>query len=156
MEVQRGFPLLKQQYKALIKKNFLVAWRNKMATFLQLCASLFFIFLLFIIQRAIEARFSSSTSYKDVRDPEPLLSPPIPPCEDKNFIAFPCYDFIWSGSQSPKISQIVNGIMANNPGRSIPSSKVYIYTLVVDFFPRLIYWWSHVFFFPSNLCIYTL
>lgn len=95
-----------------------------MATFLQLCASLFFIFLLFIIQRAIEARFSSSTSYKDVRDPEPLLSPPIPPCEDKNFIAFPCYDFIWSGSQSPKISQIVNGIMANNPGRSIPSSKV--------------------------------
>ncbi|XP_015068163.1 ABC transporter A family member 2 [Solanum pennellii] len=124
MEVQRGFPLLKQQYKALIKKNYLVAWRNKMATFLQLFASLFFIFLLFLIQRAIEARFSSSTSYKDVRDPEPLLSPPIPPCEDKNFIAFPCYDFIWSGSQSPKISQIVNGIMANNPGRSIPSSKV--------------------------------
>lgn len=124
MEVQRGFPLLKQQYKALIKKNYLVAWRNKMATFLQLFASLFFIFLLFLIQRAIEARFSSSTSYKDVRDPEPLLSPPIPPCEDKNFITFPCYDFVWSGSQSPKIGQIVNGIMANNPGRSIPSSKV--------------------------------
>ncbi|KAH0691990.1 hypothetical protein KY290_020167 [Solanum tuberosum] len=124
MEVQRGFLLLKQQYKALIKKNYLVAWRNKMATFLQLFASLFFIFLLFIIQRAIEARFSDSTSYKDVRDPEPLVSPPIPPCEDKNFITFPCYDFVWSGSQSPKIGQIVNGIMANNPGRSIPSSKV--------------------------------
>lgn len=125
MEVQRGFPLLKQQYKALLKKNYLVAWRNKMATFLQLFASLFFVFLLFLIQRAIEARFSSSSSYKTVRDPEPLVSPPIPPCEDKNFITFPCYDFVWSGSQSPKIGQIVSGIMANNPGRSIPSSKVY-------------------------------
>ncbi|KAJ8536452.1 hypothetical protein K7X08_034853 [Anisodus acutangulus] len=124
MEVQRGFPLLKQQYKALLKKNYLVAWRNKTATFLQLFASLLFIFLLFIIQRAIEARFSSSSSYKNVRDPEQLVSLPIPPCEDKNFINFPCYDFVWSGSQSPKIGQIVSGIMANNPGRSIPSSKV--------------------------------
>ncbi|MCD7455438.1 ATP-binding cassette sub- A member 2 [Datura stramonium] len=124
MEVQRGFPLLKQQYKALLKKNSLVAWRNKTATFLQLFASFFFIFLLFVIQKAIEARYSSSSSYKNVRDPEPLVSPPIPPCEDKNFIRLPCYDFVWSGSQSPKIGQIVSRIMANNPGRLIPSSKV--------------------------------
>lgn len=128
MEVQRGFPLLKQQYKALLKKNYLVAWRNKTATCLQLVASLFFIFLLFLIQRAIEARFSSSSSYKNVPDPQPLVSPPIPPCEDKNFISLPCYDFVWSGSQSSKIEQIVRGIMANNPGRSIPSSKVCIYS----------------------------
>lgn len=126
MELERGFPLLKQQYKALLKKNFIVAWRNKRATFLQLFSSLFLIFLLFIIQKAIEARFSSSSSYENVRDPQPLVSPPIPPCEQKNFIRLPCYDFVWSGSQSPKIGQIASRIMANNPGRSIPTSKVYI------------------------------
>ncbi|XP_016475518.1 ABC transporter A family member 2 isoform X1 [Nicotiana tabacum] len=124
MELERGFPLLKQQYKALLKKNFIVAWRNKRATFLQLFSSLFLIFLLFIIQKAIEARFSSSSSYENVRDPQPLVSPPIPPCEQKNFIRLPCYDFVWSGSQSPKIGQIASRIMANNPGRSIPTSKV--------------------------------
>ncbi|KAM3381069.1 ABC transporter A family member 2 [Capsicum galapagoense] len=124
MEVQRGFPLLKQQYKALLYKNYIVAWRNKTATFLQLFASLFFIFLLFVIQKAIEARFSSSSSYKNVRDPEALVFPPIPACEEKNFISFPCYDFVWSGSKSTKIGQIVSRIMANNPGREIPSSKV--------------------------------
>ncbi|PHT88096.1 ABC transporter A family member 2 [Capsicum annuum] len=74
-------------------------------------------------QKAIEARFSSSSSYKNVRDPEALVFPPIPACEEKNFISFPCYDFVWSGSKSTKIGQIVSRIMANNPGREIPSSK---------------------------------
>ncbi|XP_060204668.1 ABC transporter A family member 2-like [Lycium barbarum] len=125
VQMQRGYPLVKQQYKALLKKNYLVAWRNKTATFLQLFSSLFFIFLLFCIQKAKEASYySSSSTYKNVQDPELLVSLPIPPCEDKNFIHLPCYDFVWSGSQSPRIRQIVSGMMANNPGRPIPSSKV--------------------------------
>ncbi|MFS8016218.1 putative ABC transporter A, P-loop containing nucleoside triphosphate hydrolase [Helianthus anomalus] len=124
MESQKGFKLLLQQYKALFTKNLLLAWRNKRATFLQLFSSVFFIFLLFIIQKAIEARFGSSTAFKTVRDPESLIDPPIPPCEDKFFAKLPCYDFVWSGNHSARFGSIVDRIKANNPGRPIPSDKV--------------------------------
>ncbi|CAH1419862.1 unnamed protein product [Lactuca virosa] len=124
MELQKGFKLLLQQYKALFTKNLLLAWRNKRATFLQLFSSIFFIFLLFIIQKAIEARFGSSTAFKSLRDPEPLIDPPIPPCEDKYYTKLPCFDFVWSGSDSARIGSIVDQIRANNPGRPIPSTKV--------------------------------
>ncbi|KAL4559228.1 hypothetical protein LXL04_031363 [Taraxacum kok-saghyz] len=124
MELQKGFMLLQQQYRALFRKNLLLAWRNKRATFLQLFSSIFFIFLLFIIQKAIEARFGSSTAFQTLRDPEPLIDPPIPPCEDKYYAKLPCFDFVWSGSDSARIGSIVDQIRANNPGRPIPSTKV--------------------------------
>ncbi|XP_010256707.1 PREDICTED: ABC transporter A family member 2-like isoform X2 [Nelumbo nucifera] len=122
--LQTGFPLLVQQFRALLKKNLLLSWRNRRATFLQLFSSLFFIFLIFCIDKAIHARFSTTTSYKNVYDPEPVISPPIPPCEDKFYVKLPCFDFVWSGNGSVKIQSIVRRIMANNPGRPIPSSKV--------------------------------
>nr|DAD31187.1 TPA_asm: hypothetical protein HUJ06_010038 [Nelumbo nucifera] len=128
INLQRGFPLLVQQFNALLKKNLLLSWRNRRATFLQLFSSLFFIFLIFCIEKAIDARFSTTTSYKNVFDPEPLISPPIPPCEDKFYVKLPCYDFVWSGNGSAKIQSIVASIMANNPGRPIPSSKVKSFT----------------------------
>ncbi|KAL8225641.1 hypothetical protein R6Q57_018198 [Mikania cordata] len=124
MELQKGLKLLLQQYKALFTKNLLLAWRNKRATFLQVFSSLFFIFLLFIIQKAIEAQFGSSTAFKTVRDPESLIDPPIPPCEDKYYAKLPCFDFVWSGNDSARIESIVDRIRANNPGRPIPSTKV--------------------------------
>lgn len=124
MELRSGFPLLLQQYQALFKKNLLLSWRSKRATFLQLFSSLFFIFLIFCIQKAIEARFSTSTALNDIRNPELQANPPIPPCEDKYYIKLPCYDFVYSGSSSPKVRSIVGAIMANNPGRPIPPSKV--------------------------------
>ncbi|XP_042506443.1 ABC transporter A family member 2-like [Macadamia integrifolia] len=124
VDLQKGFPLLIQQYKALLKKNLLLSWRNRRSTFMQLFSSLFFIFLIFVIDKAVRTRFSSTTDYDNVFDPKSLVSPPIPPCEDKYFIKTPCYDFVWSGSGSTRIQSIVSNIMANNPGRSIPSTKV--------------------------------
>ncbi|AEE78323.1 ABC transporter A family member 2 [Arabidopsis thaliana] len=124
MTLQRGLPLLLQQYTALFKKNLLLSWRSKRATFLQLFASFFFILLIFCIQAAMEKSFASSTALKTVTDPTALISPPIPPCEDKFFVNLPCYDFVWSGNRSSKVTQIVNAIMKNNPGRSIPIEKV--------------------------------
>ncbi|TXG50443.1 hypothetical protein EZV62_022967 [Acer yangbiense] len=124
MELQRGFALLWQQYKALWKKNLVLSWKHKRATFLQLFSSFFFIFLIYCIQEAVKARFSESTDFKSIRDPQPLLFIPIPPCEDKFFIKFPCYDFVWSGNQSTKVQRVVDSILKNNPGRVIPSSKV--------------------------------
>ncbi|KAG9459221.1 hypothetical protein H6P81_003729 [Aristolochia fimbriata] len=123
-QLQTGFPLFRQQFGALTKKNFLLSWRQRRATFTQLFSSLFFIFLIFCIDKAVDSRYSRTTSYRNVFDPEPLVSPPIPPCEDKYFIKSPCYDFVWSGNDAPRILSIVRRIMANNPGREIPDSKV--------------------------------
>ncbi|XP_010931289.1 ABC transporter A family member 2 isoform X2 [Elaeis guineensis] len=124
MELRSGAGLVAQQYRALLKKNAILTWRHKRSAFLQLFSSLFFIFLIFCIDRAIRSRFSSNTAYKNVYDPEAIVSPPIPPCEDKFFIKKPCFDFVWSGNSSARIARIVSAIMRNNPGRSIPSDKV--------------------------------
>jgi len=121
---RRGFPLLWQQYAALLQKNLLLSWRNKTATFMQLFSSLFFIFLLFSIQKATEASYSTSMADSSVTDPKPLLLPPIPPCEDKFYTKLPCFDLLWSGNASAAARRIVTNIMANNPGRPIPESKV--------------------------------
>lgn len=124
MNLQRGFALLYQQFKALLKKNLLLSWRNKRATFLQLFSSLFFIFLIFCIQKSTDARNSNSTAYEVLRDPKPLVAPAIPPCEDKFFVKLPCFDFVWSGNESQTFDRIVRAIRENNPGRPIPESKV--------------------------------
>ncbi|KAL8042208.1 hypothetical protein ABFX02_09G035200 [Erythranthe guttata] len=124
MELQRGFPLLAQQYKALFFKNLLLSWRNKRSTFLQLFSSIFFILLLFFIQKAVESRYGSSSSFQNDADPSPLVAPPIPPCEDKYYTKLPCFDFVWSGSGNARIEEIVRRIRVNNPGRPIPEDRV--------------------------------
>ncbi|KAJ8771859.1 hypothetical protein K2173_027036 [Erythroxylum novogranatense] len=124
MELRRGIPLLWQQFKALFSKNLLLSWRNKRATLLQLFASFFFILLLFCIDKATSSRNSQTTAFESVTDPLALVSPPIPPCEDKYYMRTPCFDFLWSGNSSSRLNTIVRSIMTNNPGRPIPASKV--------------------------------
>ncbi|XP_061353105.1 ABC transporter A family member 2-like isoform X1 [Gastrolobium bilobum] len=124
MELRTGFPLLFQQYKALLKKNLLLSWRYKRASLLQLLSPLIFIFLIFAIDKAIKTQYSNTSSYKSVTDPNPQPSPPIPPCETKFFVKLPCYDFVWSGDDNPKFHTIVDRIMNNNPGRPISPAKV--------------------------------
>ncbi|KAF9605783.1 hypothetical protein IFM89_018449 [Coptis chinensis] len=123
VELLTGFSLLVQQFKALYKKNIILSWRNKRSTFLQIFSSFFFIFLIFAIDKAINSSLSSTTSYKNIPDPKPLVFPPIPPCEDKFFIKRPCFDFVYSGS-GRRIESIVERIRLNNPGRVIPADKV--------------------------------
>lgn len=127
MEVgRRGVGLMGQQYAALVRKNAIVTWRQKRSAAVQLLSSLFFIFLIFCIDKAVRQRFNATTAYKNVHDP-PVLSSialAIPPCEDKFYVKTPCYDFLWSGNSSSRVSSIVTAIMANNPQRPIPSSKV--------------------------------
>ena len=120
MDLQRGLPLLFQQYKALFQKNFLLAKRNKKSTLVQLFAPFIFVFLLFCIQKG------SKRNYAKVTDPKAAVSFPIPPCERKAHIRKPCFDFVWSGNVSTTINTIVTAIMNNNPGRQIPLNKVYI------------------------------
>lgn len=125
MELLSGIPLLIQQFRALFVKNYLLSWRHKRATLLFLLSPIFFMFLLFCIQKAIDARFSYTTAFDNVFDPETLSSFPIPPCENNKFFTkLPCFDFLWSGNDSQRITNIVQKIMDNNPGRPIPSHKV--------------------------------
>ncbi|XP_018511308.2 ABC transporter A family member 11 isoform X2 [Brassica rapa] len=72
----------------------------------------------------MKASEASSSAYKNVTDPMLLFSLPILPCEDKFFVKLPCYDFVWSGNNRRRVTDIVSAIMANNPGRPIPTNKV--------------------------------
>ncbi|KAL0689794.1 hypothetical protein Bca4012_089472 [Brassica carinata] len=72
----------------------------------------------------MEASDVRSSEHLNITDPKALASHPIPPCDDKFNTKFPCYDFVWSGNQSRRVSDIVSAIMANNPGRPIPTNKV--------------------------------
>ncbi|XP_039005388.1 ABC transporter A family member 2-like isoform X2 [Hibiscus syriacus] len=119
-----GIDLLGLQFKALLKKNLILSLRNKRSTFIQLFSSLFFIFLLFGIDRATNAQNGNTTTYEDIRDPKPLVAPAVPACENKYFVRLPCYDFVWSGNESRTVDRIVRAIRENNPGRPIPDSKV--------------------------------
>jgi hypothetical protein len=124
MELLSGSALAWQQYRSLLRKNATLTWRHRRSAALQLFSSLVFIFLIFCIDRAVRSRFSSTTAYRNVPDPEALVAPPIPPCEDKFFIKSPCYDFLWSDGGSARVKGLVDAIRRNNPGRPIPAEKV--------------------------------
>lgn len=112
-------------------------------------------FLLFCIQKAIDARFSFTTAFDNVFDPKTLVSFPILPCEDNKFFTkLHCFDFVWSGNDSQRITSIVQKIMDNNPGRPIPSNKVplgFSFSLFL-FFISLIYLFCAGFF-PSFILV---
>ncbi|MQM10037.1 hypothetical protein Taro_042924 [Colocasia esculenta] len=124
VELQRGWPLFRQQLGALLRKNATLAWRHKRSALVQLFSSLFFVFLIFCIDKAVRSRLSTTTAFDNVFDPKEVVDPPIPPCENKFFVKLPCYDFAWSGGGSARVGRIVAAIMRNNPGRPIPSEKV--------------------------------
>ncbi|CDY64181.1 BnaCnng43400D, partial [Brassica napus] len=49
-----------------------------------------------------------SSEHVNITDPKALASPPIPPCVDKFYAKLPCYDFVWSGNQSRRVSDIAS------------------------------------------------
>jgi hypothetical protein len=121
-----GWSLFLQQSSSLLRKNALLSYRSRRATFLQLASSFFFIFLIFCVDQSDKARLSTTSSYKNLFAPQPKNVASIPACEDAYYIQLPCYDFIWSGSKSSRILSLVDNIMKNNPNRPIPDNKVKI------------------------------
>ncbi|CAM6024303.1 unnamed protein product [Sphagnum balticum] len=127
MQKERKFKrwsLFLQQSSSLLRKNALLSYRSRRATFLQLASSFFFIFLIFCVDQSDKARLSTTSSYKNLFAPQPKTVASIPACEDAFYIQLPCYDFIWSGSKSSRILSLVDNIMKNNPNRPIPDNKV--------------------------------
>ncbi|CAL5441486.1 unnamed protein product [Camellia sinensis] len=64
--MQSGLGLLIQQYKALLKKNIILSWRDRRSTIAHLLSPLY------AISQALLNQQNS------VYDPQPLLAPPIP------------------------------------------------------------------------------
>ncbi|GAA0185277.1 ATP-binding cassette [Lithospermum erythrorhizon] len=124
MELVTGLSLIVQQTLALLKKNMILSKRNKRATILHLFSSFLFMALLFGMKKANDARLHRPSISDANPDPVPDTWFSIPSCEKKMFMKRPCFDFVWSGSGNQRIQSIVDKIMANNPGRSIPSEKV--------------------------------
>mmetsp|Transcript_48840 Transcript_48840/g.119011 ORF Transcript_48840/g.119011 Transcript_48840/m.119011 type:complete len:1032 (-) Transcript_48840:696-3791(-) len=72
------------QVYAMLKKNFILAYRNRTATFLRVFSSFFFILLIFLVNEGIKQRFLSDTFFSDVKTPPQKAIPGIPACSDKS------------------------------------------------------------------------
>eukprot|EP00899_Mesostigma_viride_P019985 jgi/Mesvir1/27989/Mv20188-RA.1 len=119
-----GFRLFVQQTWALVWKNVLLSWRSPRATSLQLLSSLFFIFLVWVIDRAIQDARSDNTGFRDLRNPVPAPAKQIPLCTDMWFrdTSKNCYTLTYS-PRGPVTDRIVAAIAANNDP-VIPSEQV--------------------------------
>eukprot|EP00245_Coleochaete_scutata_P012781 TRINITY_DN5005_c0_g1_i1.p1 TRINITY_DN5005_c0_g1~~TRINITY_DN5005_c0_g1_i1.p1 ORF type:complete len:1006 (-),score=193.03 TRINITY_DN5005_c0_g1_i1:975-3992(-) len=123
-----GLRLWFQQARALLKKNAILAYRNLYATILLLSASLWFIFVIWLIDEAVSARQKGKTQFKNLFTPTPMEVPGIPECETGYYIKTPCYDFLYSINGVSEAEAIVENIRKYNPGRPIPPGKVKSFT----------------------------
>ena len=109
-----------RHFGALHHKNMTVARRNLRATLTQLTASFFFMFFVFIVDRAVQTQQQSESRYSNVRDPERVDVQPIPACE---VIHDSCYTFAYSPQGDETVNAIVRGILEHN-APAIPADKV--------------------------------
>ena len=75
---------LPRQILALTKKNLVLAYRNRTATFLRIFASFFFILLIFLVNEALKGRYAKDPYYKDFPNPPREIIDGIPACIPKN------------------------------------------------------------------------
>jgi len=68
------------QFFALTKKNAILSYRNRRATFLQLFVSLFFCIAILIVDVGLQANNASSTAFQDLPNPIATKIPGIPRC----------------------------------------------------------------------------
>ena len=72
-----------RQTLALLKKNYLLAYRNRTSTFLRTLSSGFFILVIFLVNEGLKARFAVETFYRDLPVPNSAAIKPIPACVPK-------------------------------------------------------------------------
>ncbi|KAL9255618.1 ABC transporter A family member 2-like protein [Drosera capensis] len=123
-----GAALFFRQTAALLRKNAILAIRNKKTTLAFLLFPFAVLLLVFVVNKGNDlARRSSSlsgASTREVRDAVEVSVEGIRSCEEGWFVVEPCFDFVWSGNGSDVAGEIVRGIMEKNPGRPIPDHKV--------------------------------
>eukprot|EP00292_Cryptomonas_paramecium_P009764 CAMPEP_0113688986 /NCGR_PEP_ID=MMETSP0038_2-20120614/16872_1 /TAXON_ID=2898 /ORGANISM="Cryptomonas paramecium" /LENGTH=247 /DNA_ID=CAMNT_0000609925 /DNA_START=65 /DNA_END=804 /DNA_ORIENTATION=+ /assembly_acc=CAM_ASM_000170 len=82
-----------RQILALTKKNFILAYRNRTATFLRVFSSFFFILLIFLVNEALKGRFAADPYYKDYPNPPRTVLDGIPDCTRQASNDNQCYIF---------------------------------------------------------------
>jgi len=70
-----------RQVVALLKKNFILAGRNKTATFLRVFASFFFVLIIFLVNEGIKSRYATESFFKDFTNPPATPIYGIPACK---------------------------------------------------------------------------
>ena len=86
-----------------------VAIRNRRATIVRLIVAPFlFIFLVFVIEKAITSNDAQFAQFKSTRDPQPVAVTPIPACETDSYNKRPCYDFIYTPNDDGVINVSVD------------------------------------------------
>ena len=84
-----------RQIFALTRKNFILAYRNRTATFLRIFSSFFFILLIFLVNEGLKARFAIDPYYKDYPQPPRQPIEGIPACTPKVGSKV-CYSFAYT------------------------------------------------------------
>jgi hypothetical protein len=84
-----------RQIFALTRKNFILAYRNRTATFLRIFSSFFFILLIFLVNEGLKARFAIDPFYKDYPEPPRQPIEGIPACTPKVGSSI-CYTFAYT------------------------------------------------------------
>lgn len=93
---------------------------------MRLLAAFFFLLLLWLTDKAIQADNASLSQFKDLRNPSADTIGPIPPCEADALYegTQDCYDFIYSPEGDAVTEELVANIRLSNQGRPIPAEKV--------------------------------
>ena len=72
-----------RQIVALTRKNLILAYRNRTATFLRIFSSCFFILLIYLVNEGLMSRYSADPYFKDYSSPPSKLIDGIPICTPK-------------------------------------------------------------------------
>jgi hypothetical protein len=89
------FKDIPRQIMALTRKNFILAYRNRTATFLRIFSSFFFVLLIFLVNIGLKARFSADPYFKDFPSPPRTVIPGIPDCISKTGVTS-CITFAYA------------------------------------------------------------
>jgi len=103
-----------KQVLVLLAKNFLLLWRNRRATLVQLCAPAVLVLALLLIQVAIEARVSGEEGFDRKRNPAPKELLEIPRCiigPDRDS----CFTFAYVPAGDPIVEAIIDDIVDRTP-----------------------------------------
>ena len=72
-----------RQIVALTRKNLILAYRNRTATFLRIFSSIFFMLLIYLVNEGLMSRYAADPYFKDLPSPPNQLIDGIPICVPK-------------------------------------------------------------------------
>lgn len=105
-----------RQVKLMIKKNYLMNVRNKRGLILQLAVPALFVFLLFVLEFALQANEARAESQKVRRYSDSEDFPPIPHCVPGTIHGLDsCTTFAWAPDNDPIVNELMEMVrVANN------------------------------------------